>query len=126
MARCCSASAMAGAMAIVTASVISSCTAKMSARSAVAARAEGALVVADRRPAGTKGMSGNKRAIWGISIRRDSVVPLAVELGALDVDGGHLRVRDDNAAGVSASVEFAAHGEAGFGGGGRDQFGPRT
>ena len=74
----------------------------------------------------TKGSSGNKRAIWGISIRRDSVVPLAVELGALDVDGGHLGVRDDNATGVLASVEFAAHGEAGFGGGGRDQFGPRT
>ena len=67
-------------------------------------------------------MSGNKRALWGIVIRRDSVVPLAVELGALDVDGGHLRVRDDNAAGVLASVEFAAHRETGFGGGGRDQF----
>src|SRR6267378_3218174 len=66
-------------------------------------------------------MSGNKRAIWGISLRRDSVVPLAVEFGAFDVDGGHLGVRDDNAAGVLASVEFAAHGEAGFGGSGRDQ-----
>src|SRR6201998_921221 len=70
----------------------------------------------------TKGVSGNKRALWGISIRRDRVGPLAVELGAFDVDGGHLGVRDDNAAGVLASVEFAAHGEAGFGGGGRDQF----
>src|SRR5712672_4770312 len=67
-------------------------------------------------------MSGNKRAIWGISLRRDSVVPLAVEFGAFDIDCSHLGVRDDNAAGVLASVEFAAHGEAGFGGGGRDQF----
>ena len=68
----------------------------------------------------TKGLSGNKRAIWGISLRRDSVVPLAVEFGAFDIDRGHLGVRDDNAAGVLASVEFAAHSEAGFGGGGRD------
>src|SRR5438445_9447597 len=68
----------------------------------------------------TKGLSGNKRAIWGISLRRDSVVPLAVEFGAFDIDRGHLGVRDDNAAGVLASVEFAAHSKAGFGGGGRD------
>src|SRR6267378_2691466 len=68
----------------------------------------------------SKGLSGNKRAISGISLRRDSVVPLAVEFGAFDIDGGHLGVRDDNAAGVLASVEFAAHSEAGFGGGGRD------
>jgi len=40
----------------------------------------------------TKGMSGNKRAIWRISLRRDSVVPLAVEFGAFDIDCGHLRV----------------------------------
>ena len=45
-----------------------------------------------------KGLSGNKRAIWGISIRRDSVVPLAVEFGAFDIDCGHLRIRNDNAA----------------------------
>ena len=45
-----------------------------------------------------------------------------MEFGAFDIDGGHLGVRDDNAAGVLASVEFAAHGEAGFGCGGRDQF----
>ena len=32
-----------------------------------------------------KGLSGNKCAIWGVSIRRDSVVPLAVEFGALDL-----------------------------------------
>src|ERR1700680_2329679 len=72
------------------------------------------------------GLSGNNRAICGISLWRDSVVPLAVEFGAFDgafdIDCGHLGVRDDNAAGVLASVEFAAHGEAGFGGGGRDQF----
>jgi hypothetical protein len=41
--------------------------------------------------------------------------PLAVELGALDVDGGHLGIRYDNAAGILAGVELAAHGEAGFG-----------
>src|SRR6266404_4874140 len=67
-----------------------------------------------------KDASGNKRAIWGISIRRDSVVPLAVEFGAFDIDCGHLGVGDDNAAGVLASVEFAVHSEAGSGGGGRD------
>src|SRR5438876_483277 len=39
-----------------------------------------------------------------------------------EVDCGHLGVRDDNAARVLASSEFAAHGEAGFGGAGRDQF----
>jgi hypothetical protein len=44
-----------------------------------------------------------------------------VELGTFDVDGGHLGVGYDNPAGVFAGVEFAAHGEAGFGGGGRDQ-----
>src|SRR6516164_6427057 len=38
-----------------------------------------------------------------------------------DVKGRHLGVGDDNAFGVLASVELAAHGEAGFGGGGRDQ-----
>src|SRR5438105_11589547 len=52
---------------------------------------------------------------------RDGVVPFAVELGAFDVDSGHVGIRYDNAAGVLAGVEFAAHGEAGFGGGGRDQ-----
>src|ERR1700726_2290836 len=68
-----------------------------------------------------KGLSGNKRAIWGISIWRDSVVPLAVEFGAFDIDRGHLGVRDDNAFGVLSSVEFTAQGEAGFSGRCRDQ-----
>src|SRR5271166_5272082 len=44
-----------------------------------------------------------------------------MELGALDVDRGHLGIRYDNAAGILAVVKLAAHGEAGFGGGGRDQ-----
>src|SRR5712664_476082 len=44
-----------------------------------------------------------------------------MELGAFDVDGGHLGVGYDNAAGVLAGVEFTAHREAGFGGSGRDQ-----
>ena len=44
-----------------------------------------------------------------------------MELGAFDVDGGHLGVGYDNAAGVLAGVEFTAHGEAGFGGRSRDQ-----
>ena len=35
-----------------------------------------------------------------------------MEFGAFDVDGGHLGVGDDNAAGVLASIEFAAHPEA--------------
>src|SRR6266850_4648532 len=54
-------------------------------------------------------------------VGRDGVVPLAVELGTFNVDGGHLGIGYDNTAGVLAGVEFAAHGEAGFGGGGRDQ-----
>ena len=49
-----------------------------------------------------------------------------MEFGAFDVDSGHLGVGDDNAFGVLASVEFAAHGEAGFGGGGRDQLDNHT
>ena len=44
-----------------------------------------------------------------------------MELGPFDVEGGDLGVGHDNAAGVSAGVEFTAHGEAGFGGSGRDQ-----
>ena len=59
--------------------------------------------------------------VWG-----DGVVPFAVELGAFEVDGGHVCVRYDNAAGVLAGVEFTAHSEAGFGGRGRNQLGPRT
>jgi hypothetical protein len=38
-----------------------------------------------------------------------------------DIDGGHLGIEDDNTAGVVSGVEFAAQGETGFGGGGRDQ-----
>src|SRR5438094_4095942 len=53
---------------------------------------------------------------------RDCVVPVAMELGTFDVDGGHVCIGYDNAAGILASIEFAAHGEAGFGGAGRDQF----
>ena len=49
-----------------------------------------------------------------------------MEFSAFDVDGGHLGVGDDDAAGVLSSIEFAAHREAGFGGGGGDQLGPRT
>src|ERR1700730_17245065 len=52
---------------------------------------------------------------------RDGVVPLAVEVGTFDVDSGHLSIRYDNAAGVLAGVELAAHSEAGFGGSSRDQ-----
>src|SRR6266404_9059152 len=52
---------------------------------------------------------------------RDGVVPFAVELGAFDVDSGHVGIRYDNAAGVLAGVEFAAHSEAGFGGRRQDQ-----
>ena len=52
---------------------------------------------------------------------RDSVVPLAMELSTFDVDGGHLGIRYDNAAGVLAGVEFAAHSKSGVGGSGRDQ-----
>ena len=43
-----------------------------------------------------------------------------MEFGKFDVDGGHL-VGDDDATGVLARIVFAAHREAGFGGGGGDQ-----
>src|SRR5258708_31771826 len=45
----------------------------------------------------------------------------AVGLGAFEVAGGHGGVGNDNAVGVLPSVEFTAHGEASFGGGGGDQ-----
>ena len=44
-----------------------------------------------------------------------------MELSTFDVDGGHVCIRYDNAAGVLAGVEFTVHREAGFGGSGRDQ-----
>ncbi len=44
-----------------------------------------------------------------------------MELGTFEVDGGHVCIRYDNAAGVLAGVEFTAHSEAGFGGSGRNQ-----
>ena len=49
-----------------------------------------------------------------------------MEFGAFDVDGGHLGCGDDNAFGVLAGVELAAHGEAGLGRGGRDQLDNRA
>src|SRR5260370_37187803 len=78
-------------------------------------------------------MSGNRTALTslgsvtrltrdlGIIAWRDGVVPLGVELGTVEGDGGHVCVRYDNGAGVLAGVEFTAHREAGFGGSGRDQ-----
>jgi hypothetical protein len=39
-----------------------------------------------------------------------------LKLGAFDVDGSYFGVGDDDTARVLASVEFAAHSEAGFGG----------
>ena len=45
---------------------------------------------------------------------RDGVVPFAVELGTFEVDGSHLGVGYDNAAGVLAGVELATHGETGL------------
>src|ERR1700751_882623 len=53
---------------------------------------------------------------WG-----DGGLPVPGDSGALDVGVAHLGIRYDNAAGILAGVELAAHGEAGFGGGGRDQ-----
>ena len=44
-----------------------------------------------------------------------------MELGTFDVERGHLRIGHDNAAGVLARVKLAAHSEAGFSSGGRDQ-----
>ena len=44
-----------------------------------------------------------------------------MEPGTFDIESGHLGVGDNNAAGVLASVEFAAHSEAGFDGSSRDQ-----
>ena len=52
---------------------------------------------------------------------RDGVVPFAVELGTFEIDGSHLGIGYYNTAGVLAGIEFAAHGETGFGGSGRDQ-----
>ena len=44
-----------------------------------------------------------------------------MEPGTFDVESGHLGVGDNDAAGVLASVELAAHSQAGFGGSSRDQ-----
>src|ERR1700730_15374651 len=58
--------------------------------------------------------------VWG-----DGVVPLAVELGTFEVDGGHVCVRYDKTAGVLAGVELPALSDAGFGGQGRHQLDDR-
>ena len=49
-----------------------------------------------------------------------------MELVRFEFDVGHLGVRYDNAAGVLAGVEFAAHGEACLGGGSRDPLDDHT
>ena len=54
-------------------------------------------------------------------MRRDGVVPLAVERVAVDVEGGHFGVGDGDAFGVVAAVDVAGDGEACLGDCGADQ-----
>jgi len=44
-----------------------------------------------------------------------------VDIGAGDIDGGHLAGGDDEAFGLEIGVEFALHGQACFGRGGTDK-----
>jgi hypothetical protein len=56
-----------------------------------------------------------------LGIGFDGVVPVAVELVAVQVEGGHLFVGDLDALGVVALVQAGVDLQAGAGGGGRDQ-----
>ena len=58
------------------------------------------VILDERLTPWSKGSSGNKRAILRTGIRRDGVVPFAMERGTFDVAGGDLAVGHDNAAGV--------------------------
>src|SRR6202040_4111565 len=60
----------------------------------------------------TKGSSGINSSILAI-VRRDGVVPFAVEFGASDSDGVHFVIRDDDAFWILVGVEFAVDREAG-------------
>ena len=51
----------------------------------------------------------------------DSVVPLAVEVVALEIEGVHVGVGDFDALGIGVGVEFAADGQAGVSVGSGDQ-----
>ena len=55
-----------------------------------------------------------------MGIWRDGVIPVTVKRRAFDVDGRHLLIGDDDATGVLGGIEFAAHRQAGLGGGRRD------
>ena len=53
--------------------------------------------------------------------RADGVVPLAMKVVALDVDGGHFVIADLNAFLIEVAIEITRDREAVFGRGGADQ-----
>src|SRR5687768_830211 len=73
-----------------------------------------------RRKTHAKDLSRNNSLKWARA-RADAVVPLAVELVAVEVDAGQLGVGHLPSRRVGAFVEFALHREAAARLGGRDQ-----
>ena len=52
---------------------------------------------------------------------RDGVVPVGLEVMALNVEGSHFGIADFDALGIAALVDVASDGEAGIGGSGADE-----
>src|SRR3981189_1750073 len=67
-----------------------------------------------------KGPSGINRSICAVALS-DRVVPLAMEVGAADVDCVHVLVGNGDAFGIKVGIELAADGQASVGCGGADQ-----
>ena len=79
-------------------------------------RAEG-VCVAGMGP----GAGRVERDVGDAGLRRDGVVPLAVELVGADGQGGRVLPADLDPRGVAAGVQAGGDGQSGAGGGGGDQ-----